>query len=861
MNKTNDVTAHSRGGRLGTFAGVFTPSILTILGLVLFLRLEYVVGSSGLARALGIILIANLISILTSMSVAAIATNLRVKRGGDYYLISRTLGFQFGGAIGLVLFCAQSVSVGFYCIGFAEVTAEILQWEGQLATQALAAVAVALLFVPAWLGSDWASRFQYVIMAVMAAALLSFLVGAVEHGDGALLAANWDAPNHADGFWLVFAIFFPAVTGFTQGVSMSGDLRDPGKSIPLGTFLAIGISLVVYIGCAVALAAARPLDLLAADSSAMKSISVLGPMVDAGVIAATLSSALASFLGAPRILQALAQDRVFPVLRPFEHGSGSGNNPRRGVLLSGAIALGIIAVGDLDLVAAIVSMFFLVSYGLLNYATYYESKASSPSFRPRFRWFDYRLSLLGGVACFGTMAALNIWASLVAVVILFAVFQYLKYADVPARWADSRRSYHLQRIRVHLLAAAAETEHPRDWRPQLLVFSDDPERRKQLVQFASWIEGGSGLTTVVRLLEGEGEEILEQRGAASSELTQELREYGSNAFPLVVSGRNLDQAVATVIQSAGVGPLRVNTAVVNWVHKGHGFFGSLGGGRYTRNLQTTFRLGCNLLILDVKDGEWPRPDAATEAAGTRRIDVWWWDNKTGELMLLLAYMLTRADEWQDAAIRLLSAAKADQTPEQRVDELREMLESFRIDAEPVVIDAPNPDLITRESGDSAIVFLPIAIRGFRCYHPFGGEVAELLPELGTVVMTIAAQDVDLDAEPESGTAGETAAARDRVSDAKRILKKLEKEARRADATAFEERAAMDALDQDGADEEAVAEKRAAVEKARAAGERARHRARRVSAFKEAAEQRAQDIGNGVEDTDKQDAGEDRTKGT
>ncbi len=858
MKNNNDVSTHSGGGQLGTFAGVFTPSILTILELVLFLRLEYVVGSSGLARALGIILIANLISILTSMSVAAIATNLRVKSGGDYYLISRTLGFQFGGAIGLVLFCAQSISIGFYCIGFAEVTAEILQWEGQLATQAVAAVAVALLFVPAWLGSDWASRFQYVIMAVMAAALLSFLVGAVDHWDGALLAANWNTPIHADSFWLVFAIFFPAVTGFTQGVSMSGDLRDPGKSIPLGTFLAIGISLVVYIGCAVALAAARPLDLLAADPSAMKSISVLGPMVDAGVIAATLSSALASFLGAPRILQALAQDRVFPVLRPFEHGSGSGNNPRRGVLLSGAIALGIIAVGDLDLVAAIVTMFFLVSYGLLNYATYYESKASSPSFRPRFRWFDYRLSLLGGLACFGTMAALNIWASLVTVVILFAVFQYLNYADVPARWADSRRSFHLQRIRVHLLAAAAETEHPRDWRPQLLVFSDDPGRRKPLVQFASWMEGGSGVTTVVRLLEGEGEEILEKREAASSELTQELREYGSNAFSLVVSGRNLDQAVATVIQSAGVGPLRVNTAVVNWVHKGHGFFGSLGGGRYTRNLQTTFRLGCNLLILDVKDGEWP--GSAAEEADARRIDVWWSDSKTGELMLLLAYMLTRAEEWQGATIRLLSSVKADQTAEQRADELKEMLESFRIDAEPVVVDAPNPDLITRESGDSAIVFLPIAIRGFRCYHLFGGEVAELLPDLGTVVMTIAAQDVDLDAEPESGTVGETAAARDRVNDAERLLKKLDKQAKDAEAAAFEERAALDALDHDGADEEAVAEKRAALEKARAAADRARHRARRVAAFKEAAEQHVQDIGKGVEDTDKQDAGEDHTKG-
>ncbi len=186
--------------------------------------------------------------------------------------------------------------------------------------------------------------------------------------------------------------------------------------------------------------------------------------------------------------------------------------------------MSIIAIGSLDLVAAIVSMFFLVSYGLLNYATYYEASASSPSFRPRFRWFDRRLSLAGAIACLGAMLAIDVWAGMAAMVILFGIFQYLKHRAGPARWADSQRSFHLQRVREHLHAAAAEVEHPRDWRPQLLVFSDDPERRQQLVKFASWIEGGSGLTTVVRLIEGEGEEVLEQREAAATELANELKE-------------------------------------------------------------------------------------------------------------------------------------------------------------------------------------------------------------------------------------------------------------------------------------------------------------------------------------------------
>ncbi|MFH1122083.1 MAG: hypothetical protein V1758_00320 [Pseudomonadota bacterium] len=164
-------------GTMGTFAGVFTPSVLTILGIILFLRLGFVVGSAGLGRALIIIALANAISVLTSFSLSAIATNLKVKGGGDYDLISRTLGVQFGGAIGIVLFLAQSVSVAFYCIGFGEALAAMLPVGTRALPQIIAALAVSFLFIFAWLGADWATRFQYVVMGTLAAALISFFAG------------------------------------------------------------------------------------------------------------------------------------------------------------------------------------------------------------------------------------------------------------------------------------------------------------------------------------------------------------------------------------------------------------------------------------------------------------------------------------------------------------------------------------------------------------------------------------------------------------------------------------------------------------------------------------------------------------
>lgn len=229
----NNTNGNKTSGTLGTFAGVFTPSILTILGIILFLRTGYVVGSAGLARSLVIIGIANLISVLTSVSLSAIATNLKVKGGGDYYLISRTLGLEFGGAIGIVLFLAQAVSIAFYCIGFGEALAASAFFPAHaVSPQIIAAAAVAFLFIFAWMGADWATRFQYVVMALLATALASFFVGGLSQWNATILGSNWSAPADGPPFWVLFALFFPAVTGFTQGVSMSGDLKDPGKSLP-----------------------------------------------------------------------------------------------------------------------------------------------------------------------------------------------------------------------------------------------------------------------------------------------------------------------------------------------------------------------------------------------------------------------------------------------------------------------------------------------------------------------------------------------------------------------------------------------------------------------------------------------------
>lgn len=770
---------------LGTFSGVFTPSVLTILGIILFLRLGYVVGSAGMARALIILVMANAISILTSVSLSAIATNLKVKGGGDYYLISRTLGVEFGGAIGIVLFLAQAVSIAFYCIGFGEAMAAMgpLTAVG-ISPRLIAAIAVGFLFILSWLGADWATKFQFVVMGLLAAALISFFAGGIPRWDLVVFKANWSAPSSGGSFWILFALFFPAVTGFTQGVSMSGDLKDAGKSIPLGTFLAVGVSVVVYFGAAVLFGGVLPNESLSADYLAMKRTAKLGFLIDAGVIAATLSSAMASFLGAPRILQSLSGDRIFPFLNIFAKGSGPANNPRRGVLLSAGIAFTTVALGNLNLIAPIVSMFFLISYGLLNYATFYESRAASPSFRPTFKWFEGRLSLLGALACLGVMLAIDPATGITAAAILFAIYQYLRRTAGPTRWADSRRGYYLQRARENLLAAGTTPEHPRDWRPQILAFSQDRGRRPPLLHMASWLEGGSGMTTVVTLFQGRDLALRKSREEAEKDLRQDLQDHHPHAFPLVITTPHLETALHTLLQSHGVGPLHVNTVLMNWLNPhtmtSQGFREFLFG----RHLKTLHRQGCNILVLYAEDSKWDKLMATQPEAC--RIDVWWSDDATSRLMLLFAYLMTRSEAYKKAEVHLYALCPIGGEQEQ-VTALAAELEEARIAAEVHIITENTASAVVEASAGSTLVFLPFHLNGNLIETLVPGRVEVLLEDLPTTVLTLAAEDIDLDAEPEEGAAAELAEAMDDLNEMKKKAEDKEKESTRAQKVAEEAR--------------------------------------------------------------------------
>lgn len=758
-------------GTLGTFSGVFTPSILTILGIILFMRLGYVVGNAGLSRALIIITIANVISVLTSISLSAVATNLKVKGGGDYYLISRTLGAEFGGSIGLVLFLAQSVSIAFYCIGFADVVSAFDSDSSAMTTRFIAFGAVSLLFVFAWLGSDWASKFQFLVMALLIAALVSFFWGGLLNWDTSFLKSNWVNHENSIPFWVLFAIFFPAVTGFTQGVSMSGDLKDPTKSLPRGTFMAVGLSMLIYLGAAVFFSASMPNEQLSSDYAAMKGISKFGFLIDVGVIAATLSSAMASFMGAPRILQSLSQDRVFPFLNAFAKGSGPSNNPRRGILLAGAIAFVVILLGQLNLVARIVSMFFLISYGLLNYATFSEARIASPSFRPRFKWFSSHLSLVGFLICLAVMIAIDLWSGVVAIAVLFSIHQYLKRTQKTARWADSSRAFHLQQVRTHLLAAHTMPSHDLDWQPRLLILNHPVPTQEALLTFSTWIEGGSGLSIALHINEGEGLLGRKERDVIQRDQAAFILEKQWPIFPMTVCAPDFSVALNSLIQGVGVGPLKPNTVVLNGYASTGNMIPCVNLYHYTQRLTLFARQGMNIILFNSTPHAWKK--LLQTPNKERRIDVWWSNTSTGHLMLLLAYLMTRTADWDDASIRVVTLGSEYNLDEEK-QILKQQLDEVRIEADPFIVNSFDLAKVEEHAAESTLIFLPFRLKGNAMLDSVDKPIASAT--LPVTAFVLASEHIDLDAEPEEGVYALVSDANDALEAAKAKMERAEKNA-------------------------------------------------------------------------------------
>ena len=684
----------SQGYGFGTFKGVFTPSILTIIGVVMYLRFGWVLGSVGLAQTLIIVTLSSTITFLTGLSISALATNMRVKGGGAYFMVSRSFGVEIGAAVGLPLFLSQAVGVAFYVVGFTESfmlsVPAAAGWDPRLVGLAV----LILLAATATLSADLTLKSQYLIMAVIGASLVSFFCG--ESPEVSVSPAQGIVPDPLPSdFWHVLAVFFPAVTGILSGVGMSGDLKNPARSLPLGTISAVLVGWVIYMTVPFVLDIfVSDRHVLLTDSMIMQKCARIPWLIIAGVWAASLSSALGSLLAAPRTLQALAHDRAVPTF--IGRGYGSTNDPRLAALLGMALAAVGIWFGNINVIAPILTIFNLTAYALLNLSSGFEALLGNPSWRPSFHVPSY-LSFLGFAGCVGMMVMISPGATFIAAFCIFLIWWIMSRRVMRSRWGDMRTGILVYVAHLALRGLNRHSVDAHAWRPNLLVLTGAPDRRPRIVDFARAVTGSMGFATFAVVVPAASWSA--QRGHELADAMRSwLEKRRMDAQIRVHPGDSTKAGMLELVKTYGYGPLEPNTVLL----------GDMEEDDLAEMMHLLVRRQRNVIMIPKMEGA-----LLSEERDIPLVDVWWrGKGRNAAFMLAMAWLICRSD----VNFRRMPKLRLCHLTEdgERIDEVRSRMQaligSFRIEAEIVVMPGAgkgNVEQVNRISASASLVFMGI----------------------------------------------------------------------------------------------------------------------------------------------------------
>jgi amino acid transporter len=554
-----DAPSASPGGKparrkFGTFGGVFTPTLLTILGVIMYLREGWVIGNAGILGGLLVIALAFFITTCTALSMSSITTNIRIGSGGAYAIVSQSLGLEVGGSLGIPRYLSQALAITLYVFGFREA------WMWVFPEHPAFAVDMAvflLLWGIAYKSADLAIKTQYLILVVIAGSLVSIGLaaasGSMQYDVEAVglwgsFAGSPENDFGGSSFWVVFAVFFPAATGIMAGANMSGDLRDPRRSIPRGTLWAIGVSFVIYVLLAYWLARSATPEELVGNYYVMVEKAYWGPAVIAGLFGATFSSALASMVGAGRILQAMGAHGILPG-SPWLGALNRQGEPRNAMLVTGGIVFATLLLRDLNAIAPLITMFFLITYAMINVVVLIEQGLGLVSFRPLLRvpsvvpW----LGLIGSVY---VMFIVNPILSLVSVAVVVAFYAVLARQQLDAPFEDVRSGMF---VAFAEWAAKKVTELPsaqeRAWKPNLLIPVEDPNELRGAFQLIRQIAApkGSAKLLGVGCTDDEHTASADDLRAPLATLAKAFRERGVFATSTVLEGPTFEGGVAASI--------------------------------------------------------------------------------------------------------------------------------------------------------------------------------------------------------------------------------------------------------------------------------------------------------------------------
>ncbi|MCT4581057.1 MAG: amino acid permease [Flavobacteriales bacterium] len=732
------------GGKFGTLGGVYTPSILTILGVIMYMRLGWIVGNAdSLLTVIIIILMAHIVSVSTGLSVSSVATDKKIKAGGIYYMLSRSLGFPIGGAIGVTIFVATALSIALYLIGFGESALPVLGMDVTINNlRIIGTAALALIVTIAYISTSIAIKSQYIILGLIILSLISVFMGTSD-GKGFDFSSIAEGVGGAD-FSVLFGIFFPAVTGFTAGVAMSGDLKDPKKSIPWGTMLAIGTGLLVYITLAIFINYNIPVAELQNNNNALVEFGYYGVyFVTAGIWGATLSSALGGILGAPRILQAMSIDKITP--RFFARGVGEDNEPRRALMLTFVLAeLGIL-IGELDVIAEIVAMFYMAAYLFINLSCFLEQWAS-PDFRPTFR-ISIFVPLVGTIATFLLMIQLNLVAALVSVLIMGIIFLWLTRKQLELGSGDVWQSVWSSVVKLGLKNLNKKTTHNRNWEPNILLFSGGTKARPHLLEFSKSIAGRNGMISNFDLIENKTAKLLFPKHKQSVALDDI---HDDSIFHRKQECKDIYTGIEVIAETYGFSGIEPNTVLMGWARN------TKDPTRFTALTNSLHQLDYNVLFLDY--------DAEKGFGNKQKIDIWWNDiSQLSYLTVQLTKLLMTSSDWSNASVRFFflnndnglqySIKKA---IEKRTEELRnqvsievinneieqknfyEIVKTYSFESDLIIIDLPELDetneahFVASTNDLLAILGTTLIVKGSSHFHDGLGVNSKIEKEFNTI---------------------------------------------------------------------------------------------------------------------------------
>ncbi|XP_070848799.1 solute carrier family 12 member 6-like isoform X4 [Chaetodon trifascialis] len=839
----------SKSPQMGTFMGVYLPCLQNIFGVILFLRLTWVVGSAGILQGLCIVFICCCCTMLTAISMSAIATNGVVPAGGAYFMISRSLGPEFGGAVGLCFYLGTTFAGAMYILGAIEILLmyiapkaaifESKQPEGEGAAmlnnmRVYGSICLLLMSLLVFVGVKYVNKLASIFLACVIVSIISIYIGALvsafkppnfpvcmlgnrtisgheiddnecaktvllqikepaesadanltivyenitvgptfdpslapalvekttylwkQFCEGPELNASCDKyftsnnfsqiqgiPGLASGiisenlwsaylskgdvvekgslnsslaahpasthqpyvfadittsFTLLVGIFFPSVTGIMAGSNRSGDLKDAQRSIPIGTILAILTTSIVYLSSVVLFGACIDGVVLRDKfGDSVKGNLVVGTLawpspwvIVIGSFFSTCGAGLQSLTGAPRLLQAIAKDNIIPFLRVFGHGKDNGE-PTWALLLTALIAeLGIL-IASLDLVAPILTMFFLMCYLFVNLACALQTLLRTPNWRPRFSYYHWTLSFLGMTICLALMFISSWYYAIVAMVIAGMIYKYIEYHGAEKEWGDGIRGLSLSAARYALLRLEEGPPHTKNWRPQVLVLlkldEDAHVKSPRLLTFASQLKAGKGLTIVGTVVSGNFLQSYGEALAAEQTLKHLMDKERVKGFCQCIVAQKPREGISHMIQSSGLGGMKPNTVVMGWPHAWRQSEDPQAWKTFINTVRVTTAAHLALLVPKNISLFPSNSEPCTEGY----IDVWWIVHDGGMLMLL-PFLLRQHKVWRKCGMRIFTVAQMEDNSIQMKKDLATFLYHLRIEAEVEVVEMHDSDI-------------------------------------------------------------------------------------------------------------------------------------------------------------------------